>query len=359
MKYRIAAYLMSMFFVSSCSHYGAAQLPPDRISYNNSLQYSDNQQMILNIVRLRYTDSPYFLSVNNIVGQFSFDRSLSVSLANNSVSPPAILATGDGTVSTSESPTITYTPLQGADYVTKLLTPVDLSVVYMLLRAGWGVNEIFRLLVQRLGHLDNATLASRTTSSRVPQFKEFQALGLFIRQLQKDDNLTVLSDKFNNGFAIRLKIPHFNQLKPRQKMFLAKHGVTQVTPYFVIVGNPMVGPHKKNYIFAQTRTVLGVFNYLSKGVDVPKDDVKRKLAPQTYTKTGELFDWHQVTIGQMRIHSSLIQPANGHIYARYRGYWFYIADEDFDSKETLNILAIIMGIYQGEIKSVLPVFTVS
>lgn len=358
MKYKIAISLFSLFFVSSCSHYGAAQLPPDRISYNNSLQYSDNQQMLLNIVRLRYTDSPYFLSVNNVVAQFSFTRNLDVTLANNSVAPPAILAIGNGSVGTSESPTITYTPLQGADYVTKLLTPVDLSVVYMLLRAGWGVNEIFRLFIQRLGRLDNAFLASRTTSSRVPQFKEFQALGLDFRQLQYDNNLEVLSDKVNNEFAIKLNVPHYNKLTPKIKASFAKHGVTASTPYFMIVGTPSI-KHKKNYIFAQTRTVLGVFNYLSKGVDVPKDDVKRKLVPETYTKNGQLFDWHQVTIGQMRIRSSLIQPANGHIYARYRGYWFYIADEDFDSKETLNILAIIMGIYQGEIKSVLPVFTVS
>ncbi len=358
MKNRLVSCLVSVFFMTSCSHFGATQLPPDRISYNNSLQYSDNQQMLLNIVRLRYTDSPYFLSVNNIVAQFNFSRSLDVSLANNSIAPPAILATGDGNVSTSESPTITYTPLQGADYITKLLTPVDLSVVYMLLRAGWGVNEVFRLLVQRLGRLDNASLASRTTSSRPPKYKEFQAIGLIFRDLQHRDNLEVLSDKVDDHFAIKLLIPRYQELTPQQRVVFAKHGVTAATPYFIIVSEPSAH-HPQNQIFAQTRTLLGVFNYLSKGVDLPKNDVTRKLVPQTYTKDGKVFDWHKITVGQMRIRYSLVPPSNGQLHVRYRDYWFYIADEDFDSKEILNILGILMGIYQGEIKSILPVFTVS
>ena len=359
MKFCRFGYPLLFIILSGCSNYGSHQLPPDRISYNHSLQYSDNQQLLLNIVRLRYTDAPYFLSVNNVVAQFSYSRSLGLTLANNSASPPALLATGDGNVSTSESPTITYTPLQGEDYVTKLLTPVDLSVVYMLLRAGWGVNQIFRILIQRLGHLDNAVLASRTTSSRMPEFKQFQALGLVFRQLQYDDNLIVFAGQQEGKFAIKLMIPHFERVTPKSLALLAKHGLSKSKPYVWIVSTIGAGHHKKNQIFAQTRTVLGVLNYLSTGVDIPKEDIAKKLAPLTYTKDGKLFDWHQVTIGQMRIRNSMTRPMNGHLSVRYRGYWFYVADDDFDTKETLNILSIIMGIYQGEIKSFLPVFTVS
>lgn len=354
--HKILASFCVPFFIAACSNYGAVQLPPDRISYNGSLQYSDNQQMLLNIVRLRYTDIPYFLSVNNVVSQFNITRSLALDLANNTAPPPALTASADGSVSLSESPTITYTPLQGADYVTKLLTPIDLSVVYMLMRTGWGINQVFRMFIQHLGRYDNATLASRTTSSRVPNYKNFQKFGLLMRRLQYGDNIVVVGDKIDNRFAIRLTIKNFKSLDPTDRAMLAKHGVTPKTPSAWIVSYPSTD---KRHIYAQTRTVLGLFNYLSKGVDVPPEDVAKKLVPMTYLPNGQVFDWHQITVGQMRIHSSKYRPKNGYLAVRYRDYWFYIADDDFDSKETMNILSIIMGIYQGEIKSFLPVFTVS
>lgn len=356
MKYRIFVYLIFVFLLTSCLNFGATQLPPDRVSYNNSLQYSDTQQMVLNIVRLRYNDAPYFLSVNNVVSQFSFTNSLDINLSNNSVPPPALLATGTGSTSLSESPTITYTPLQGEEYVTKLLTPVDLGVVYMLLRAGWGVNEITRIFVQHLGHMDNATLASRTTSSRLPKYKDFHQFGLTILALQHDDNLIVTNDKISGDFAIRLTVKDFKRLTPKQRVILAKHHFTPATPSVWIVSWPT---QEKQELFAQTRTVLGVFNYLSKGVDIPEEHILNHTVPMTIMKNGEYFDWRKLTIGQMRIRHSKTRPSNGQINIRYRGYWFYVADDDFQSKETLNILSIIMGIYQGQIKSVLPVFTVS
>ena len=197
--------LVTGFGLFGCSNFGSVQLPPDRISYNAALQYSDNQQMLLNIVRLRYTDTPYFLSVSNVVSQFSYTKSLDLSI-NNPAPPPALSATADGNISLSESPTITYTPLQGQDFITKLLTPIDLSVVYMLVRAGWSVDKILRLLVQRLGPLDNAVLASRSTSSHLPKFKKFQDLCLALRAVEYMDNLTVKPDQIDNKFCLKLTI---------------------------------------------------------------------------------------------------------------------------------------------------------
>ncbi len=354
--FRLIACFTMLIFIAGCSNFGATQLPPDRLSYNASLQYSDNQQMLLNIVRLRYTDELYFLSVNNVVSQFSLSKSLDLNVANNTAPPPAISASGDANISLSESPTITYTPLQGEDYITKLLTPVDLSVLYMLMRAGWGANQVFRLLIQRLGHMQNAILASRTTSSRIPKYKEFQKFGLMLRDMQYADILEVTPDQINGKFAIKLTITNFAKVKPRYLSLLARHGINAKSPMVWMVSDPS---QQKNHIFVQTRTLLGVFNYLSKGVDVPAEDIRRHLVPMTYTKDGQIFDWRKITVGQIKVRNSKSKPTNGYLSVRYRGYWFYIADEDFDTKETLNILSILMGIYQGEIKSFLPVFTVS
>ncbi len=116
-----------------------------------------------------------------------------------------------------------------------------------------------------------------------------------------------------------------------------------------------------NSVFCHNRlvsNVLGIFNYLE-GVDLPTADVENKLVPMTYHHDGRPFDWRHVTIAMINVKTAQFQPTDAYASVRYRNHWFYIADCDFESKETLDLLAIITGIYQGNIKSYLPVFTVS
>lgn len=353
---KVKPYSFLVFFLaSSCSNIGSTLLPYDRITYNEALQSSDTQQELLNIVRLRYSDPPYFLTVNNVVSQFSLSRDASVSVSNN-LPPPPILATGNAGTSFSESPTITYTPLQGEQFITRLLTPIDLSVIYMLLRSGWGINHVFRVLVQQIGSVENAVIASRSTSGRIPHFETFLKLGLALRELQYHDELKISSSKRNDEFAIKIRINHYSKLNARQRAILARMDVTAQEPYFWLVSHLSRKPHD---VYLQTRTVLGLLNYLSKGVDIPPEDIANKQAPMTYYKNGTPFDWHRVTVGMMRVHTSNLRPTNDYASIQYRHHWFYIPNDDFESKETLNLMAIIMGIYSGEIKTFQPVFTVS
>lgn len=347
---------LGVMVVAGCSNYGSVQLPPDRLSYNTSLQYSDTQQIVLNIVRLRYTDIPYFLTVNNVVSQFSYSRTGSLNIANNTSSPPALSGSANGAVSLSESPTLTYTPLQGEDYAKRLLAPIDLSVLYQLIRSGWGVDKILRLLIQRLGPYDNASLASRQTSERAPTYEAFQAWGLMMRDLEYTHHLAVEPVEFQGGFSLKVIIKGFKTIPQKYLVRLQKIGITPETPAFWIDSTPVKMPL---HYYAQVRSVLELLNYLSKGVVVPPDHLKQHVARTTYDKNHKVFDWHVITRGQIKVLSSRMKPDNDYLSVRYHGYWFYIADDDFHTKETLNIVSVIMGIYQGDVKSVLPVFTVS
>ncbi len=104
---------------------------------------------------------------------------------------------------------------------------------------------------------------------------------------------------------------------------------------------------------------MGLLNYLSKGVDVPEHDVSSKIVRMTQYPDGKPFDWHVITNGMIRVKTSRSKPMNAFVSVSYKGSWFFVSDDDFSSKETLHLLSIITGIYQGNVKSFLPVFTVS
>ena len=346
--------LLQVLGLSACSHFGSYQLSPDRMSYNKALNYSDNQQLLLNMVRLRYTDTPYFLGVSNVVSQFSLTRSLDLSFANGT--SPGVMFTGDGNTSISEMPTITYTPLQGQEYITRLLTPIDLSVVYLLQRSGWRIDQLMRMLVVSMGPLQNARLASRAVSSTIPVFKKFQDLCLALRALENQNNLRVTPELIENKFSLKISILEYNDLTPQQRLFFAKLGLSRQNPSFWI----MTWPSNQPRMFRiEIRTVMSLLNFLSKSVDLPPMDIKKHHVKETYEINGQRFDWRLVTRGIMRIHTSKFYPKENYLAVQYRNHWFYVADTDFVSKETFHIVSIILGIYQGEIKSFLPIFTVS
>ena len=341
--------------LSACSNLGSVALPPDRLAFNGSLSNSNEQQALLNIVRLRYTDSPYFLSVNNVVSQFSFGSSFGTNIANSSP-PPALLGSASANFNYSEAPTITYTPLQGEDYIDRLLTPIELEVVYMLLRSGWSVHHLTPVLIQRMGEYENAVLASRPISGRIPIYKSFKKLMGVFRRLQDDENMVISKDKINGVFAIKVKIKHYSQLSTEDLSILSHFAVSASSPQFWLVKTPS---KEKNNVYLEPRTMLGMFYYLSKGVVVPEYDIEHKQALMTYYKDGKAFDWTAVVNGVIRVRSCRSKPINAYVAVPYRGSWFYIRQTDFISKETLNLHSILMGIYQGKIQSTLPVFTVS
>ena len=244
MMKRNLSILLVFFILSSCKNIGPMEIPGDRYNYNESLQYSEMQQHLLNIVRLRYSDPPYFLAVNSIVAQFNYQRIGKGGVSGSDSPPPAILGKVEGEIAFADKPTITFSPIQGTEFVTRMMTPIDLSVVYMLLRAGWGINHIFRPIVQRFNHIDNAIIASRVTSSRIPQYKEFMGIGEALLKLQHADAFIMTRAKKNDKFAIHFRINSLASLNSKDKANIRKLGVDEQHMDFWLVENRPENPNE-------------------------------------------------------------------------------------------------------------------
>src|SRR5690606_9720385 len=110
----------------------------------------------------------------SITSNFSFDVGAG---ANGGLSPGNAAAPGSvglsGSIGYTEKPTVSYVPLQGQRFVTQLLSPMNPRVILLMYHSGWAIDRIFKVCVQRLGHLQNATRASGPTPSTPPRFAEF------------------------------------------------------------------------------------------------------------------------------------------------------------------------------------------
>ena len=61
-NYRLLA-VLGLLLLTGCTSLGSRTIPRDSFNYNEAMAQSRNQQMLLNIVRLRYLDIPDFLTV--------------------------------------------------------------------------------------------------------------------------------------------------------------------------------------------------------------------------------------------------------------------------------------------------------
>src|SRR5262245_27946454 len=162
--------------------FGPRAIRGERPDYNRQIARSADAELLLNIVRLRYNDTPLFLELGGVVAQYSYDASLSVS-GQISGSGPSGATVGTG-LAYSEKPTITYTPLSGEQFATRMLAPIPLDAVMLFAQSGWSSERLLLITVQSMNELSNSPTASGPTPDRAPAYEAFDDLAARFRRLQ-------------------------------------------------------------------------------------------------------------------------------------------------------------------------------
>ena len=124
-------------------------------------------------------------------------------------------------------------------------------------------------------------------------------------------------------------------------------------------------PISKNYfdksedgtLQIESRSLAGILFFLSHGVEVPNDDITNGRVTVTKNKDGVAFNWNNVLKDLFVVHTSKNPPEEATIAVEYRSNWFYIKDNDMQSKYTLMLLNQISALQSGKIKNSGPILT--
>lgn len=347
---KIAVLWVCLGAVAGCSVTGPAKIKGGRRLYNVAVQETNKEQMLLNIVRLRFLDTPFFLQVASVSTNFTFEGSAAAGGGAN----PSFAAFGvAGRVAS--SPTVTYTPLQGEQFAKRLLAPIDLSTIFLLTNTGWSIQRVFRLCVQSLEGLPNAPEASGPTPSDPPVYERFMRAIELLRSLQKQGKLTIGYEGEPGEGTYVLEIASDALDWPETREFTELLGLEPNRARYRIV--PGAGHSEPNTIGIAPRSLTGSFFYVSHGVEVPQDDLATGRVTVTRKPDGEEFDWSAFSRGLLEIRSSENRPDDAAVAVPYRGVWFYIADTDIDSKATFSLLMQLFALSAGETPSTAPILT--
>ncbi len=345
--------LVLLLSVNGCINLGPTTLKSERSNYNLAVQKTNDEQLLLNLARLKYRDTPFFMEVSTVASQFTLSSSANAS-ATLQDGIKGLFGLG-GSVGMTEKPTVTYSPLQGDQFIQRVLSPLPLQTITLLFHSGWSVERIFRLCFQSMNNLKNAPGASGPTPKKAPQFKEFIEAAEHLRELQSQDVLNLAYQEHNGVSQIVLIISEEGKNLEAAKHFARAVNVEPGREKYVITFAPK--QNESDQIRVVTRSLLGILFYLSQAVEAPEQDVKGGKVTRTLKSSGEIFDWREVTGELLRIRSNSSQPENATLTVFYRGTWFYIDDSDLESKSTFSLLSQIFSLQAGKIKDTAPLLT--
>ena len=145
-------FLCLLVILPACARrIGPKTVAGDRFDYTAALSNSWKEQMLANLVKIRYLDPPMFLEVAQVVATYTFEGSASVNLPDWSGAAAGSAAGVSGRWA--ESPTITYNPMAGSKFSKSMLQPISPLAIFSLVQSGWPVDTVFAVTVRAINGL--------------------------------------------------------------------------------------------------------------------------------------------------------------------------------------------------------------
>ena len=190
-----------------------------------------SQQLLLNIARARHHQPIHFTAVSNIAATFDFRFSAGGTPALTGNSGGMIVPTFGGSVA--ENPTITIVPIEGEEFTKRLLTPVQESMLTMLLRQGADIDLVLRLLAGEFRELQDDGEWVYHNQPTDPGYVKFRQIVLHLSSIQDRNRLFVEPLRLEQRFEYprrEIKVDMLPQLEKEYRVRLdVARGIYELT----------------------------------------------------------------------------------------------------------------------------------
>ena len=355
--------LLGALCLSGCSSFGPRSVPVDRFDYNDAVSRSASEQMLMNLVRLRYLDFPSFLAVSSIITSYTYEGKLGLGATIDLNTPNNNEARGDTNLLYSERPTITYTPITGREFIGRLLLPIPASTIFAMAQSGWTVALLLFRGINRINDILNFSFTAipppgevelhRQRQNDIENAMRFQHLIRLLLVLEEHGVIEFQGKRIDKGELITSMVIDRNVSSSDQELVDEFRALLNLTPeYNTFRITPRVEGRKADEITMQTRSLLAIMSFVSKGIDVPEEHRKKG-----WVDSGPVLDSNGKRIIQFHIRSSARRPDGVYTSVKYRGYWFYIDPTDLKSKRFFNYLLALFQLQSPVTDSEKPLIT--
>jgi hypothetical protein len=314
------------FLLNGCAVVGPKSISMGRANYNEAINKTEDEQMLLSIVKGRYGETSSLLAVSGVAANVRFRANIGAEVGiGPEVNYAGNLVPLSGGVAYEENPTITYVPVQGERYLRQFLSPIPLDILILLIRSATDPIGHLTLLTNRINNMRNPGFLDVPSAEPDPLFQRFVELN---NELIKAGVMQWVGDPRKDAPSFLILITNY-----------APAYSEKVHKYLNLVGLPMPKDESKDIVipvyFAikgrdidgiaiSTRSPFDLVEILKATVEIPQEHTSAGIA-RNYPKLG--------LVGKdIHIHSSKDRPNHAAVAIKHRGYWFYIDDTDINTK---------------------------
>jgi len=330
-----------------CFHLGPDRLEQDEIGYSQALGDSQNEQTLLNVVRLRYADTPSFLQTTQIISSYQLQQSVEGGLQTfpGASTNAGNYLTAGASAQFQQSPTFTLQPIIGEQFADSFIRPLSPAQLMPLIESGIPVDVLFRLGVQSVNNLQNARALGGNASAGSPLFflllhdlRILQIAGLL--EAGQRDRKTAAAPEAKAEEQAYLEIgatadPDLAATAAEARGLLGMKRQASGEAVVYGAGSPAGGE-----ISILTRPMLSILSQLAIQVDVPAADI---ADGETTPSVGNIGIEHRPVVV---VHSGSKAPHDAFAAIQYHQTWFWISESDFDSKVAFSIVQILLALTQ-------------
>jgi hypothetical protein len=398
-----------MSMLQGCSTVGPKLYETSFNDYTDAISRTADGQMLGNLVRMRYYESPVFLQVHNVTTSFSVGANAGASIGLNEGAGDNYGLNAGANVS--ESPTITFSMPESEKYYGRMLAPLSAKQVTSLVLAGFDSELVFNTAVRGVNGLRNTSADLESSSAQSAASARFQEAFALIKKLRaegvidlelggketdwsspiqvdaRSDISQVLllgaasyamsndaeivgypdgkwqTHRYEKHMALRfapnsdespdaLRLKKLLALKPDHYNFsMVEAELVNAEKPRGVLGQPP-GALDPSVIWVEIglrgRSMLEIMQVASKQVRVPGADINMGTAASSSSR-GE-SDW-------LDIKSSESEP-DSHLRIRHRGHWFYIDESDLRSRQSFAMINALFAVVGGTVPGAAPVMTI-
>ncbi len=335
--------------LAGCADLGPHVIRAGRPAYNDAILATNDQQLLQNIVRLRFGDGLGFLTVASVTANVSLSASGSVNAGLGAASAyQGNLVPLAGTVGTEQNPTISYLPVSGDRVLRQLAgeTPLDLAILSIL--AAHAPRDAWVWLVRRVNDVRSPDFQEAASPPPDPRFDEIAGL---IETLHRRGCLywaRLPGSASGVGFVLHSYAPASAADAARLLALLgvpgpAIAGDDVAVPLVMAAGSPDGGT-----VAIETRSINAMMRLAAAGIELPAES------------RGALSFPPRGPAGRgLRIQTSSAPPSDARVAIEYRGRWFFIDDADETSKRWFAMVGLLFSAQVPESGSaVAPLLTI-
>jgi hypothetical protein len=340
----------------------------DRFNFNDAGAESAKEQILLNIVRLRYGEPIYFVDIGSMLSHYTLSAGGHYSNYKSELdvwNSPTLRAmygmrgepvpgstTWGANLDYTDSPTITYTPLTGEEFASRVMAPIPPTTIIYLSQSGWSIDRVLECCVQQINDVGNAPIHEVAQGEALDTSRFRRAAGL-LKKAQDAGYLRLGIEYVAGQAGTYLYLPPVPAaLEHEAKELKDLLGLPpEVATKLRLTGSSV--RTEPDEVAMQTRSLYAAMYALAQRVPMPAEHVRNHQAATrpSAVATESVSPW-------LCVEHSRLPQVDPFAQVLYNGYWFYIDKSDWSSKRTFALLTYLFSLQSTTKGQTAPLLTV-